>query len=117
MTEHDLAWGTLSDLHKDVYGFRPRDVYNFKEMSVSDIEDEIKRLIPELEQVNKEIEEREQSCIQDFEQIISDTIASGANTRVNAIKWLKDAEEDDGMTDGFFCYTYGLPYNYFDKVA
>lgn len=116
-TEHGTAWGTLSDLHKDVYGFRPRGVYDFESMSVDDIEDEIERLIPELNKVVEEEEELQRLAIVDFEKTVTDTIANGAGNRTTALKWLMDAEEDDFLTDNYFCYTYGLPYNYFDKAA
>lgn len=115
--ERDIAIGTLSDLHKDVYGFRPRGVYDIDSMSVDDIEDEIERLIPELIEVQEEDTKREKAAIVEFEQTVTDTIERGAGTRANAIKWLRDAEEDEYMTDGYFGYLYGLPHNYFEKVA
>jgi len=116
-TAHDTAWDTLSDLHKDVYGFRPRGVYDFDSMSTDDIEDEIERLIPALNEVVAAEQARERAAIVAFEQVITETIANGAGTRANAINWLRDAEEDDFMTDGYFGFLYGLPHNYFEKAA
>ena len=43
--ERDMALSTLSDVFKEVNGWRPRDYYNTEEMTLTDIEEEISRIV------------------------------------------------------------------------
>ena len=58
----------------------------------------------------------EQHAIFSFEKRVSDLIFSGSKDRATAIRWIHEAEDTQG-DDEYLCYTLGLPYMYFRKVA
>jgi hypothetical protein len=51
-----------------------------------------------------------------FEKRVNDLIFSGARDRETALRWIHEAEGTMG-DDEYLCYTLGLPYMYFRKVA
>jgi len=59
---------------------------------------------------------REQDAIVAFEVLVTKTINSGAKTREVALRWIMEASTCDGDWE-YLCYTHGLPYSYFRKVA
>ena len=58
----------------------------------------------------------QQHAIFSFEKRIDDLILSGAKDRTTAMRWIHEAEETSG-DDEYLCYTLGLPYQYFRKIA
>ena len=113
LTVVEQLYSTFSDMHKDVYGVRPRgksiDEYT---------EDE---LVSELDFLDKQMEitiaydlEREQDAIKSFESTVGKVMELCNCVRDKAIKYLYEAEGN--IQDmGHFCYNNGLPYNYFTK--
>jgi len=103
----------FSDLYKDANGFRPRqhEFYDAtparKQVIWDSLLDDLVR-----EQENQQL--RQEEAVNEFEALIVRTIESGAVDRVNALEWLRSAEEDayQMLDDGYFEYTNGLPYGY-----
>ena len=110
-----LAW-EYSDLHKDVFGFRPRDMSI--DWTEADYEREIDALVPALQQVLAEEKSREAEAVIYFEKRIVDTIAAGAADRAAAIRWIAEAEQaynGDYLDADYFCFLVGVPYGYIKK--
>ena len=103
----DLA-STYSDMHKDAYGFRPRHI---PEWTISEFEAEFERLQVALEQRIAEDNAAYDAAALRFESRIESTIALGAGTRENAIRWMMDADNASGDIE-YFCYLNGLRYGY-----
>ena len=114
--EHEELSIAIYDLYKDVNGIRPRWI-DFESMSVVELREMFDGLLEQLERNNKEQVKREAQAVKRFEDKVAELIASGAQSRKTAIKWLWDAEEDEYMDKGFFEYSYGLPYGYLSKAA
>ena len=86
---------TLSDLHKDARGYRPRDEYFWARWNESN--DDGKQaiwdnLIDELDAVNREDALREAEALEDFKARITDVISLGAGDRETALRWMTDRE-------------------------
>jgi hypothetical protein len=81
-------------------------------MDESQLEQELKNLAVQAELVFAQNKIITAKNIAQFESRVLDTITLGAKDRIEAIKWIAQAEshEDDL---GFLCYTLGLPYSYF----
>ena len=125
MTTEYKSWDELSkleqaretywDMYKDAYGVRPRGV----DTSSWTVETFLKEfaylgLVIEREEANRK--EAETKAIFSFEKRVNDLIFSGAKDRATAIRWIHEAEDTQG-DDEYLCYTLGLPYQYFRKVA
>lgn len=118
MTKYTFDSDIVSDLHKDAHGFRPRE--NFWEFWTSATDDEKQAewdaLLQALERSIARDKEEQTRSVAAFEQLVADTIASGAGDVATAHRWIMEASICDGDWD-FLCYEYGLPYLYFKKVA
>ena len=125
MTTEFKSWDELSkleqaretywDMYKDAYGVRPRGV----DTSSWTVETFLKEfaylgLVIEREEIARK--EAETKAIFSFEKRVNDLIFSGAKDRATAIRWIHEAEDTQG-DDEYLCYTLGLPYQYFRKVA
>ena len=90
-TSKDELLGLVSDMHKDVYGFRPRGMYSdYTEAQLSDVIDELQI------QLNEQIDwdkKREEKAIADFKALIQKTIDMGAGDEETALKWLVEGSE------------------------
>jgi hypothetical protein len=103
-----------SDLFKDVYGSRPRDV-QFESIEAFDADYEF--LVKRLNDKMKEEQEEHRRAIYKFEMRLNEIMYLVSNTdRVNAIRILMDAED---CLDDFEFYGYeslewrlGLPFGY-----
>lgn len=111
--------GAYSDLYKDVYGFRPRNFAGWDDYDA--LGKEIEYLYGELEHVFQREKEEQEIAVADFEKRIADTIAIGAGTRQDAIRWIAQGA---GWADpDFICHEFGLPYGYlgqkylFEEIA
>jgi hypothetical protein len=85
---------TISDLHKDARGFRPRGAF-IEGWNQSD--DENKQaiwdgLLRELDRVQLEEERREREALADFELAVLGTIDLGACDRKTALRWMTQSE-------------------------
>lgn len=76
-----LMW--ISDLYKDVYGFRPRG-YNFETWSFQELTDFVNDLF-------KQSEEEEEYEKQVEEKAIEDVMSLGVDKKT-ALRWLDDAD-------------------------
>lgn len=98
MTEitRDDMMSCLSDLYKDVYGFRPREYFwnRVRDMTVDELGAEADRLQKELEE-QLVIERQGAIAAQKrFEENILTIIGAGAGDRQTALRWMVQAEGD-----------------------
>ena len=111
---YDEMASTISDLAKDAYGTRSA-CPNISGMSFEELSAAYDSMLEALKATNEREAEREKEAIVDFESKIAELIESGAGDRATAVKWLWDAEEDEFMSQGYFEYHLGIPYNYLDN--
>lgn len=107
---------TVSDLHKDAYGFRPSELFWEEWLSASDAQkqkiwDSLERA---LQVTIAEEKEREAVAKERFEALVAKTIQSGARDREQALRWIMDASNCNGDWE-FLCWEHGLPYRYFGQ--
>jgi hypothetical protein len=106
----------VSDLHKDAYGFRPRELFWLNWESSNQDE---KQLIWDglLQALDAEIQrEREEHDLAQaaWEADLQRLIAVGAGDRATAIRWDMDAmgvRRGDQLDVGFYCYLRGIDYS------
>ena len=113
LSELEQLQSTYSDVHKDVYGFRPSD---FGGASVEWLKAELERLYKSLERHLDEEAEMTKVAIATFGELVASVMGIGAKNREDAIRWILESNECVGDED-YFCYLTGLPYGYFKKVA
>jgi len=111
-SRRDELLGLYSDLHKDVYGFRPRGYWS-PSATEADIAAEIESLGKQLEVVMDEEAQRQAENAVRAERRIAETIAMGAGDRENAIRWLREAEMAHDNDE--LCWCLGVKYGYFDQ--
>jgi hypothetical protein len=115
MSELEQAQCTYWDMYKDAYGVRPRGV-DTSSWTVETFLKEFAYLGLVIEREEKARIAAEQNAVFSFEKRISDLMFSGAKDRATAMRWIHEAEDTNG-DDEYLCYTLGLPYQYFRKVA
>ena len=120
-----MSWNEMSpleqaqciywDMYKDAYGTRPRGI-DTSEWTLEQFEAEFKLLgeVIEREEFARKIDEAIHA--DEFEKRVTDLIASGAQDRATALRWIHDAEGSQG-DDEYLCFLLGLRYGYFRKVA
>ena len=114
LTPLEQAHCIYSDMHKDAYGFRPRN--DVSAWTLEDFEQEFEDL-GRIINADMEREEAEQEkAVNDFEARVRDTIATGAGDRETAIRWI-DTAEDAGGDREYLCFLLNLPYGYFKKES
>lgn len=116
MTKFTFDANTVSDLHKDAYGFRPgREFWADWTIASDEVKQEIwDDLIVILRREMAAEEERERIAIGDFNRGIRLNMALGAKDRATAILWMLDGTlEDSALFYGgeHACYILGLPFN------
>ena len=74
--QHTFDEQTLSDLHKDARGYRPR----------SD------NLIDEMVQSQEAEAAHERVCVEEFKALVEKTMGYGAPDRESALRWITDGE-------------------------
>ena len=106
-----MVW--VSDLFKDVNGFRPRG-YKFNEWSNQELEDFVNDLI--------EVSEKQAAEERAWEnKAINDVISVGADDKETALRWLDQADayfmygDDEFYTDDI--EKYGWVAKHFEKTA
>ena len=84
----------FSDLHKDVYGFRPRgnEMEQWHDMNAKQKQTVWNALCEELEDNTKAEKAAEIVAIEKFEARIQDIIELGAGNRTNALLWMSGTE-------------------------
>jgi hypothetical protein len=114
MSELEQAQCTYWDMYKDAYGVRPRGV-DTSGWTLEVFEAEFASLATAIEQEDAQRKIAEAAAIAKFEDTITNLMHTGTN-RERVIAWLMDAEGANGDYE-YFCFTQGLPYNYFRKAA
>ena len=103
------------DMYKDAHGFRPRHVdttHWTEEMFVAEFE--ALELAIRQEELLRAFNEGQ--AIERFEVRMANLMATGAQDRATAIRWIMDAEGADGDTE-YADYLLGLPYGYIANFA
>ena len=103
--------GIISDLSKEVYGFRMR--YNVSTMTTKELQDIHESLFNDLQGVIEQEKHVEDEAVKDFEATVSRLMEQQGIDRPTVIKWLMDAE--DAQENDYFCFCNDLPYGYIDK--
>jgi len=103
------------DMYKDAFGIRPRGI-DTSAWTEADFQAEFKELGEVIDREEKIRVAAQENAMFSFEKRVDDLIFSGARDRATAIRWIHEAEDTQG-DDEYLCYTLGLPYMYFRKVA
>jgi len=114
MTALEQARETYWDMYKDAYGYRPRGV-DTSTWTLEEFELEFAGLGSVIQREEADRKTAEAQAIVKFEDRVTNLMHTGTN-RERVIAWLMDAEHANGDSE-YFCFTQGLPYNYFRKVA
>jgi len=103
------------DMYKDAFGIRPRGI-DTSAWTEADFLAEFKELGEIIDREEKVRNAAQQNAVFSFEKRVNALILSGARDRATAMRWIHEAEDTQG-DDEYLCYTLGLPYMYFRKVA
>jgi hypothetical protein len=103
------------DMYKDAFGIRPRGI-DTSAWTEADFLAEFKELGEIIDREEKVRVAAQQNAVFSFEKRVNALILSGARDRATAMRWIHEAEDTQG-DDEYLCYTLGLPYMYFRKVA
>jgi hypothetical protein len=103
------------DMYKDAFGIRPRGI-DTSSWTEADFLAEFKELGEIIDREEKIRVAAQENAIFSFEKRVDDLKFSGAKDRATAMRWIHEAENTNG-DDEYLCYTLGLPYQYFRKVA
>ena len=115
MSDLEQAQCQYWDMYKDAYGVRPRGV-DTSMWTLADFDAEFKLLGEIIKQENVARQIAQHEAAHAFEQRMLKTLACGAKDREMAMRWIHEAEGTNG-DDEFLCWTLGLPYQHFRKVA
>jgi hypothetical protein len=114
MTKLEQAQCIHWDMYKDAYGVRPRGI-DTSSWTLEQFEAEFAELGQTIEKEDAQRKIDQAAAIVKFEDRVTNLMHTGTN-RERVIAWLMDAESANGDFE-YFCYTQGLPYSYFKKVA
>ena len=113
--EYTFDADTLSDLHKDAYGVRPRSEEFWAEWDSADndgkqrIWDDLLDAADRAAETEREIQ---QEAIAEFESTVRSIMATVAGaTREDAIRYLHEQHDTNGSIE-FLEYELGVPYGY-----
>jgi hypothetical protein len=86
----------LSDLHKDAYGFRPRELFwnEWNRMNTLERNTRWTRMCNDLERENIESAERDAAALRKFLSELRAVMRAGAQSWREAIDWLVQAENN-----------------------
>lgn len=103
--------GIISDLHKDVFGFRPsfEQYNNWSYRELVEVRDNLQMDV--IDAIENEKKQQEYS-VSRFEKMVEEAMELGASDRATAIRWVLQAE--DVLTEDieYAEYHFGLPYGY-----
>lgn len=116
MSNYSFCDDSISDLHKDAYGFRPSQGFWEFWSTASDVEKqkEWDSLCDALRRREAENQELEQAAVVDFENRIASLMEHGARNRKMAVRWLAEAFETNGDVS-YLEWNLGIPYGYLTK--
>jgi len=83
----------MSDLHKDAYGFRPRNI-NYSAMTDEELEAEVNEYQAI---IKRDLEEEAillEKDLKEFDELVEKTINLGAGNRETAIRWIVEGADD-----------------------
>jgi len=109
---------TMSDLAKAAYGTRSAcpdtDGLSFQEVSAL-----YDSMLVDLEHTEMHEQAYQAECVERFEKSVADTIAMGAGDRETAVRWLREAEQDEDsmLNNDYFEYDHNLPNGYLEAAA
>ena len=116
LSETEQYQSIFSDIHKDVYGYRPRWQSTEQWNSLEWLKEQVAELEDALLRQEEEKVSEEAAAIEAFEARVLGTRAAGAPDRETAIRWIAEAYEIEGDWD-YLCYQLGLPYGYFKDIG
>jgi len=93
--KHTFDEQSLSDLHKDARGYRPRSEFFWASWSeaTNDGKQAIwDNLCDEMVESQEAEARLEQACVEEFKALIEQTIGYGAPDRETALRWITDHE-------------------------
>ena len=108
---------TLSDLHKDAYGFRPRDEEFWNAWDSADNDGKQRIWDGLLDAVDRAIEterEMQQEAIAEFESTVRSMAAYVGWTREDAIRYFHDKFDTQGNIESLE-FELGVPFGYISK--
>jgi hypothetical protein len=108
LTEEEQLLSTISDVYKDINGFRPRSIYN--DMSVEQLRSALDDLYVEAEESFNAEQELRKSNDKDFKSTVKGIMEMCRCSFVDAIRYLKDAEDVDDID--YFLWDFGLTSEY-----
>jgi hypothetical protein len=114
-TTYTFDENLLSDLFKEIYGFRPRGIFWDRwESADNDGKQNIwDDLCGEHEQEMENTRNAELIAIGDFESRVDSLLAYGAPDRLTAIRWIVDglnlSQNDFWYGTSYICHLLGLP--------
>jgi predicted Fe-S protein YdhL (DUF1289 family) len=115
---YDFDADTLSDLHKDAYGFRPRDeeFWNAWDSADDDGKQRIwDRILDDLDRALETEREIQQEAIAEFNRRVSHYTSVVLNsTREDAIRVMHDLYMTNGNVESLE-YELGVPFGYISK--
>lgn len=103
----------LSDLHKDCYGFRPKEDfwYRWEHATEQEREEIWNNLLAVLDQTIEHEEEMRRRAVDDFEAMVNGMRIDLDLTREQVIdRLMKEHDADDHE---HLCFIFNLPYRYF----
>ena len=117
MTVYTFDESIVSDLHKDAFGYRPREYFWAEWNNSADSEKQViwDDLLEALERANEWERAQEAAAVKQFEGRIELLMNMGASSRETAIRWIIESmnlsENDKWYGGSYICYLMGLPYN------
>ena len=117
MTQFTFDEQTVSDLHKDARGWRPREYFweTWEAASNEEKQQIWDSLCEELEWEMERERKAEERAVAEFEEQIARNLSYGAADRQQAIRWIVeslDPSENDMRYGGsWVCWELGLPYS------
>jgi hypothetical protein len=117
MTVYTFDEAIVSDLHKDAFGFRPREYFWAEWKNSSDTSKQViwDDLLDSLERANEWERAEQVRAVKQFEDRIELLMNMGASSRETAIRWIIESmelsETDKCYGGSYICFELGLPYN------
>jgi hypothetical protein len=113
MTVLEQYQSAFWDIYKDAYGVRPRGI-DTSSWTEQDFEAEFSRLHDIIAEEYTASVKAEKKAIKAFESRIANMMRLHSITRVDAVRWIMQAEDCEGDPE-HFCWSQGLPFDYLNK--
>ena len=117
MTVYTFDESIVSDLHKDAFGYRPREYFWAEWNNSADSEKQViwDDLLEAFERANEWERAEEAAAVKQFEGRIELLMNMGASNRETAIRWIIESmnlsENDKRYGGSYICFELGLPHN------